>query len=366
LVVPVGLAAQVAGGVEFFGSLANSAPVTRTLGGLSLSVGTPYLGIRGSGGLGISSPTPQATFGPSSSNLVWATDADLVLGPVNAGLGEGFMPYTFGGIGMESSAQPIGFTDAIRTWSYGGGLQLALGRLLSVNGEARSRHLAAPAYPADSQFVRGIEYRVGIAFHFGGGRQRSSVYSKRRGSDSPPAASAPSRRGGVYWPTSTTSGSGAARRVVPAAERYIGVPYRYGGSSPESGFDCSGFVQYVYGQQGVDLPRTSRQMAGAGVAVDPSGRSLAVGDLLLFSQGGRISHVAIYAGNGRFIHSSSSGRGVRYDDLDTPRGRWFAEHMVAARRVTGDSRILGNAFAAGSSIAFDRFDPPDSAPPPSK
>jgi hypothetical protein len=366
LVVPVGLAAQVAGGVEFYGSLANSAPVTRTLGGLSLSVGTPYLGIRGSGGLGISSPTPQATFGPSSSNLVWATDADLVLGPVNAGLGEGFMPYTFGGIGMESSAQPIGFTDAIRTWSYGGGLQLALGRLLSVNGEARSRHLAAPAYPADSQFVRGIEYRVGIAFHFGGSRQRSSVYSKRRGSDSPPATSAPSRRGGVYWPTSTTSGSGAARRVVPAAERYIGVPYRYGGSSPESGFDCSGFVQYVYGQQGVDLPRTSRQMAGSGVAVDPSGRSLAVGDLMLFSQGGRISHVAIYAGNGRFIHSSSSGKGVRYDDLDTPRGRWFAEHMVAARRVTGDSRILGNAFAAGSSIAFDRFDPPDSAPPPSK
>jgi cell wall-associated NlpC family hydrolase len=153
---------------------------------------------------------------------------------------------------------------------------------------------------------------------------------------------------------------------VPAAERYIGVPYRYGGSSPESGFDCSGFVQYVYGQQGVDLPRTSRQMAGAGVAVEPSARSLAVGDLMLFSQGGRISHVAIYAGNGRFIHSSSSGKGVRYDDLDTRRGQWFADHMVAARRVSGDNRILGNAFAASDSIAFDRFDPPDSAPPPSK
>ncbi|MDQ6870546.1 MAG: C40 family peptidase [Gemmatimonadota bacterium] len=366
LVVPAGLAAQVAGGVEFYGSLANSSPVTRTLGGLSLSVGTPYVGIRGSGGLGISSPTPQTTFGSTSSSLVWATDADLLLGPVNAGLGEGFMPYTFGGIGMESSAQPIGFTDAIRTWSYGGGLQLALGRLLSVNGEARSRHLAAPAFPADSQFVRGVEYRVGIAFHFGGGRQRSSVYSRRRGADFPPPSSRPSRRGEIYWPTSTTSASGAARRVVPAAERYIGVPYRYGGSSPESGFDCSGFVQYVYAQQGVDLPRTSRQMAAAGIAVEPSTRSLAVGDLMLFSQGGRISHVAIYAGNGRFIHSSSSGKGVRYDDLDTRRGRWFADHMVAARRVSGDSRIFGNALSGASSIAFDRFDPPDSAPPPSK
>jgi cell wall-associated NlpC family hydrolase len=152
---------------------------------------------------------------------------------------------------------------------------------------------------------------------------------------------------------------------VSTGEQYIGTPYRYGGTSPRTGFDCSGFVQYVYGQQGVSLPRTSRQMAGAGIAVNTS--SLVVGDLMLFSQGGRISHVAIYAGNGRFIHSSSSGNGVRYDDLDTRRGKWFADHMVAARRVTGDGRILVNAFAgSGALIAFDELDPPDSAPPPSR
>jgi cell wall-associated NlpC family hydrolase len=154
---------------------------------------------------------------------------------------------------------------------------------------------------------------------------------------------------------------------VPTAEQYIGVPYVYGGTSPRTGFDCSGFVQYVYGIQGIDLPRTSRQMAGAGVAVEPSARSLIVGDLMLFSQGGRISHVAIYTGNGRFIHSSSSGSGVRYDDLGTKRGKWFAEHMVAARRVAGDGRILANGFAGVmgvSIIAFDHLDPPDSAPPP--
>jgi cell wall-associated NlpC family hydrolase len=143
------------------------------------------------------------------------------------------------------------------------------------------------------------------------------------------------------------------------------VPYRYGGTSPRTGFDCSGFVQYVYGTQGVDLPRTSRQMAGVGIAVEPSMRSMAVGDLMLFTQGGRISHVAIYAGNGRFIHSSSSGHGVRYDDLRSNRGRWFADHLVAARRVAGDGRILVNAFAGGS-IGFDGFDPPDSAPPPAR
>jgi cell wall-associated NlpC family hydrolase len=366
LAVPASLLAQVGGGVGFYGSLENAQPVTRTLGGMSLSVGTPYLGIRGSGGIGISSLASLGTVSSqNASNLVWATNADLLLGPVNAGLGEGFMPYTFVGLGMESSAQPYQFTDAIRTWGYGGGLQLALGQILSVSGEARWRHLAAPATVADSQFVRGIEYRVGIGFHFGGSRSRASAYPTRRTSSAPPSAPRPTRTSRTIWPVSTSAGSGAARRVVPAAEQYIGVPYRYGGTSPRTGFDCSGFVQYVYGMQGVDLPRTSRQMAAAGTAIEPSTRSMAVGDLMLFTQGGRISHVAIYAGNGRFIHSSSSGHGVRYDDLGTNRGRWFLDHLVAARRVAGDGHILVNAFAGGT-IAFDHLDPPDSAPPPSR
>jgi cell wall-associated NlpC family hydrolase len=374
LALPVALHAQVAGGVELFGALDNSDPVTRTLGGLSLSLGTPYVGIRGSGAIGQSSLTPQAgTINQGPSDVVWSSNADLLLGPMNAGLGEGFMPYTFIGLGLESAAQPTTFTDAIRTWSYGGGIQLGLGSLVSVNGEARFKRLAAPASYADSQFVRGIEYRVGIGFHFGGGRSRSTVFSRRTTVDRPPSASRPSRAPTrTTWPVSTTSASGAARRVVPTAEQYIGVPYRYGGTSPRSGFDCSGFVQYVYAQNGVDLPRTSRQMAGAGVAV--STRALVVGDLLLFQQGGQISHVAIYAGNGRFIHSSSSGHGVRYDNFDTNRGHWFADHLVAARRVAGDGRIFGNTFgnafgnalAGGAVIAFDHFDPPDSAPPPSK
>jgi cell wall-associated NlpC family hydrolase len=362
LLMPAGLAAQIGGGVGFFGALENSAPITRTLGGISLSVGTPYLGIRGSGGLGISSPTAVGGLYAQESDLVWATDADLVLGPINAGLGEGIMPYTFGGLGMESSAQPLGFTDAVRTWSYGGGLQLALGRLLSVNGEVRSRHLATPATYADSQFVRGIQYRIGIGFHFGGRHEHSSY--ERRTTSVPPSAPRQTRSAPVHWPVSN-SASGAARRVVSTAEQYIGVPYVYGGTSPQTGFDCSGFVQYVYARQGVDLPRTSRQMAGVGVAIEPSTRALEVGDLMLFEQGGRISHVAIYAGNHRFIHSSSSGNGVRYDDLDTRRGKWFADHMVAARRVVGEGRIFGNAFT-GAGIPFDRLDPPDSAPPPSR
>ena len=151
LSLPGALVAQVAGGVEFYGALDNAAPITRTIGGLSLSVGTPYLGIRGSGGLGISSLATDAfAANQGPSNLVWATNADLMFGPVNARLGEGFMPYAFGGLGLESSAQPATFTDAIRTWSYGGGLQLALGRILSINGEVRSRHLPRCARQIDT------------------------------------------------------------------------------------------------------------------------------------------------------------------------------------------------------------------------
>src|SRR2546423_13246112 len=78
LVVPIALAAQVAGGVEFYGALDNSAPVTRTLGGLSLSLGTPYVGIRGSGGVGISSPLPQTNLCQEPSSLLLAPHADFL------------------------------------------------------------------------------------------------------------------------------------------------------------------------------------------------------------------------------------------------------------------------------------------------
>jgi cell wall-associated NlpC family hydrolase len=142
----------------------------------------------------------------------------------------------------------------------------------------------------------------------------SSSSSRRRIPDSPAA-------------------SASASHVLQIASSYIGVPYVWGGNTPHQGFDCSGFTKYVFAQAGIGLPRTSREQVHAGAAVAADFRALRPGDLMMFAEPGQaISHVAIYAGNGRIIHSSSSGGGVGYTDLNTG-GEWFVRYFVAARRV---------------------------------
>ncbi|MBA3671538.1 MAG: C40 family peptidase [Gemmatimonadaceae bacterium] len=184
-----------------------------------------------------------------------------------------------------------------------------------------------------------------------------------RGSSSTESSSSRGGRRGDY-PTSEATATSTSRRVMSSAEQLIGVPYTWGGNSPESGLDCSGFVRHVYVQQGIRLPRTSREQADAGEPVARTFTALKQGDLMLFAEEGEgISHVAIYAGDGRFIHSSSSGRGVRYDDLDSQRGEWYATHMVTARRLIRDGRSLVQPLSMLARQGLP-FDPPDHAPPP--
>ena len=134
------------------------------------------------------------------------------------------------------------------------------------------------------------------------------------------------------WPRPVVSASAA--QVLATADQYVGTRYRYGGESPSEGFDCSGFVQFVYGHHGVDLPRTSYQQVRAGRAAPGDITALQPGDLMFFSAGGRrVDHVAIYAGNGRVIHATSGAGSVRYDDLDTDRGEWLLRRFVSSRRV---------------------------------
>ena len=162
---------------------------------------------------------------------------------------------------------------------------------------------------------------------------------------------------------SRSSASASAAAVLNTAEDYLGVPYVWGGTTPR-GFDCSGFVQYVYRRHGVELPRTSRQQAVVGMAIDADLSELRPGDLMFFATNGRrIDHVAIYAGSNEIIHSSSSGGGVGYDNLSSSRGAWFVDHHVATRRVLSNGiNLVGNLTAALRTFTRLDLDPPDRAP----
>lgn len=109
----------------------------------------------------------------------------------------------------------------------------------------------------------------------------------------------------------------AATRVVGTAMAQVGTPYRYGGSTPAQGFDCSGLVFYVYGQQGIAVPRTAAQQFAAATPIRE--QDLKPGDLVFFRLAGprdEVSHVGIYSGQRRFVHAPQSGRRVGEASLD--------------------------------------------------
>jgi murein DD-endopeptidase len=113
------------------------------------------------------------------------------------------------------------------------------------------------------------------------------------------------------------------------ALKMVGKPYRYGGSTPSKGFDCSGLVQYSFRQAGVALPRDTEQQRRASASIRVS--NLRRGDLLFFDEEGKKnSHVGIYLGSGKFVHAPSSGGHVRTDRLDSP---YWKKHLSEARRV---------------------------------
>ena len=119
--------------------------------------------------------------------------------------------------------------------------------------------------------------------------------------------------------------------VLSRAVNVLGTPYRWGGSSPSKGFDCSGLVKYAFNDvKAVDLPRTSNAMAaGHGLKVDR--KDLKPGDLLFFKLKSRqVNHVAIYLGNDRFIHAPRRGKSVSIDTLKKP---FWDKNYVIAKRV---------------------------------
>ncbi|TFB24469.1 hypothetical protein E3U55_02945 [Filobacillus milosensis] len=125
----------------------------------------------------------------------------------------------------------------------------------------------------------------------------------------------------------TIAASSNQDELANTAKKYIGIPYNYGGTTT-SGFDCSGYIGYVFDQYDIDLPRTTSQLAQTGESVAKS--NLQKGDLVFFNTfGSGVSHAGIYIGNGEFIHASYS-RGVTTDNLYS---NYWAPRYLSAKRV---------------------------------
>lgn len=139
----------------------------------------------------------------------------------------------------------------------------------------------------------------------------------------------------------TASGAGGSvtgSDVVADAKRYLGVPYQWGGTSPTTGFDCSGFVQHVYGDLGIQLPRTSQEQSTVGTPVQSLSQAQP-GDLLFFEPGaGGPGHVGIYLGNGMMIDAPHTGSSVRVEQVWTT--------PCAIRRIVPSASDAGVSAAA--------------------
>lgn len=126
-------------------------------------------------------------------------------------------------------------------------------------------------------------------------------------------------------------GEQAANDVLFRAIGLVGTPYRYGGNTPEGGFDCSGLVGYVFRDvAGVNLPRSSEEISRI-EADDVRRGDLESGDIVLFGHGGHtVTHAGIYVGAGRFVHAPNEGGTVRLDAID---GAYWKDHFVGAKRI---------------------------------
>ena len=220
----------------------------------------------------------------------------------------------------------LGIEDGSRTfwgsWGAGLGYELFPFRGLSLAAEGRYRVLNISGHD-------GLE--VGIRL----GYDRGSRARRPRPSAAPPAPPEPAavrdqlREAGV-----PEDRAALAAAVVQTALDVMGMPYRWGDEGGE-GFDCSGLIRYAFGAHGIALPRRSADQAREGAPVERRVEALRPGDILTFATGGdgRISHVGLYVGTGRFIHSATNGVQLSVLSPDDLSGRWWWRRWVGARRI---------------------------------
>jgi cell wall-associated NlpC family hydrolase len=296
---------------------------------------------------GIAGPVAVALYGThlreetALGRRHWGGGADLVL---LRGRRSG--PYLIGGLAGGFSSDSA--DEWWSSWSAGGGYQLVLGGAFALSGESRYRRIA----PGDRS---GLELSVRVGALFGGGsRPRNAPASPAR-ADLPAAPmdqparddprsppDSPSERR-LPPPLATVATAAPAARSAPAAVAdsvvatalaALGTSYRFGGTT-QKGFDCSGLIQHAYGQHGIILPRVSRDQAKEGTAVARELEALRPGDILTFAAHGRrrVTHVGLYLGEGRFVHSARGGVQISTLSASDPYGRWYWTRWVGARRI---------------------------------
>jgi cell wall-associated NlpC family hydrolase len=253
-------------------------------------------------------------------------------------------PYLVAGIGAGlGSSHSQSFSSTWTSWSAGLGYELAPASFLRVGAEGRWREISL-------DHRDGFEFAAGLSINLGGGGRPKAPGPARLPAE---AAEAPQKDANGATParvndplapraTSLPATPRTADRpalladsVVATATEVMGRPYEYGGTGEGGGgFDCSGLIQYAYGRHGISLPRTSAEQAREGRAVKRDPARLRPGDLLTFSnRGGPVTHIGLYVGDGRFIHSATRGVQVSALSAEDPYGRWWYTRWVGVRRI---------------------------------
>jgi cell wall-associated NlpC family hydrolase len=247
-------------------------------------------------------------------------------------------PGVYGIGGVEGGLVTQGTRTFWGSWSVGMGYELIPFRGLSLAAEGRYRVTGKGGYD-------GLELGLRLGYDRGPRRSRPSGGDPARPSALPPpmatgnpdsgaeadAARERLRADGVPDDRAAVLGS-----VVQTALDVMGMPYRWGDQGDE-GFDCSGLIRYAFGQHGIALPRRSADQAREGQPVAREVDSLRPGDVLTFATSGseRVSHVGLYIGNRRFIHSATGGVQISVLSPDDVAGRWWWRRWVGVRRMVG-------------------------------
>lgn len=247
-------------------------------------------------------------FGPDPGALA-GVGADLTAFRQGSG-GPYLVAGLSGGMGSETANS---YSDPWGSWSAGIGYDLFPLDFMSVGAEGRWRGISLGGRD-------GFELALGVAFHL------DARPPSRAAGESPPPA---------VIPVSHSPPGSLPDSIIATAAAAMGKPYEYGGTGEDGeGFDCSGLIQYAYGKHGIELPRQSRDQAKAGKKVDRELEQLRPADLLTFSnRGGAVTHVGMYVGGGRFIHSATRGVQVSTLSASDPYGRWWYQRWVGVRRI---------------------------------